>query len=146
MNKPIKWMALTAGLLILGGGISRAIVHKKAQQNELAQSTAIVQAGLVSLSGKDVHVVGPTLLIHAIPVSGSLTAQRSAIVKAKVAGELLSLNLREGDQVQAGQIIGKIDPQEFETRLQQVRQQAASAKAQWQIAQQNLDNNQALVQ
>lgn len=146
MSKPIKWIALAAGLLILGGGIGRAIVHKKAQQNELAQSTASAQAGVMSLSSKDVHDVHTTLLTHAIPVSGSLTAQRAAIVKAKVAAELLSLTVREGDQVKADQVIGKLDPQEFETRLQQARQQAASAKAQWQIAQQNLENNQALVQ
>jgi len=85
-------------------------------------------------------------LVRSIPVSGSLTAQRSAIVKAKVAAELLSLKVREGDRVKAEQLIGKLDPQEFDTRLQQARQQAASAKAQWQIAKQNLDNNQALVQ
>lgn len=146
MSQPIKWIALAAGALILGGGIGRAIVHKKAQQNELAQSTATAQAGVMALSSKDVHEVQRTLLTHAIPVSGSLTAQRSAIVKAKVAAELLSLSVREGDQVQADQVIGKLDPQEFDTRLQQARQQAASAKAQWQIAQQNLENNQALVQ
>ncbi|MBI2734543.1 MAG: efflux RND transporter periplasmic adaptor subunit [Aquabacterium sp.] len=146
MSQPIKWIALAAGVLILGGGIGRAIVHKKAQQNELAQSTATAQAGVMTLSSKDVHEVQRALLTHAIPVSGSLIAQRAAIVKAKVAAELLSLNVREGDQVQADQVIGKLDPQEFDTRLQQARQQAASAKAQWQIAQQNLENNQALVQ
>lgn len=146
MNKHVKWIALLAGLLVLSAGIGRAIVHRKAQQSELAQSTASAQAGVVKLGKDDVHVVQQTLLTRAIPVSGSLTAQRSAIVKAKVAAELLSLTVREGDQVKADQVIGKLDPQEFETRLQQARQQAASAKAQWQIAQQNLENNQALVQ
>lgn len=145
MIKHIKWIALGVGLLVLGGGIGRAIVHKKAQQAELAQSTATAQSGVVVLGDKDVHTVGPTLLTHAIPVSGSLTAQRSALVKAKVAAELLSLTVREGDQIKADQVIGKLDPQEFETRLMQARQQAASAKAQWQIAQQNWDNNQALI-
>lgn len=145
MIKHIKWIALAAGLLVLGVGIGRAIVNKKAQQAELAQSTATAQSGLVVLGAKDVYTVAPALLTHAIPVSGALSAQRSALVKAKVAAELLSLTVREGDPVQADQVIGKLDPQEFETRLLQARQQAASAKAQWQIAQQSWDNNQALV-
>ncbi len=146
MSNKTKWIALTAGVLVLGGGIGRAIVHKKAQQTELAQSSASAQAPQMALTSRDVLSVKPTALTHAIAVSGSLTAQRSAIVKAKVAAELLSLNVREGDQVKADQVIGKLDPQEFDTRLQQARQQAASAKAQWQIAQQTLDNNQALIQ
>lgn len=146
MSNKTKWIVLAAGVLVLGGGIGRAIVHKKAQQSELAQSSASVQAPVMSLGAQDVWTLQPLSLTHAIAVSGSLTAQRSAIVKAKVAAELLSLQVREGDHVKADQIIGKLDPQEFETRLQQARQQAASAKAQWQIAQTNLENNQALVQ
>jgi RND family efflux transporter MFP subunit len=146
MSKTSKWIAVAVGVLVLGGGIGRAIVHKKAQQNELAQSAASTQAPQLALTSKDVLIAQPTLLTHSIAISGSLTAQRSAVVKAKVAAELQSLNVREGDQIKADQIIGKLDSQEFDSKLQQARQQAASSKAQWQIAQQNLDNNQALVQ
>lgn len=145
MSNKTKWIALTAGVLVLGGGIGRAIVHKKAQQNELAQSSASAQAPQMTLTSREVMTIQPTPLTHTIAISGSLTAQRAAIVKAKVAAELLSLNVREGDQVKADQVIGKLDAQEFDTKLQQARQQAASAKAQWQIAQQTLDNNQALI-
>lgn len=145
MSNKTKWIALAAGVLVLGGGIGRAIVHKKAQQSELAQSSASAQAPQMTLTSREIMTVQPTQLTHTIAVSGSLSAQRSAIVKAKVAAELLSLKVREGDQVKADQIIGKLDPQEFDTKLQQARQQAASAKTQWQIAQQNLDNNQALI-
>jgi membrane fusion protein, multidrug efflux system len=146
MNIKMKWLALAAGLLIVGGGVSRAIVAKKAQQTDLAQSTASAAAGVVLLGLGDVSEVSRQQLVRSIPISGSLSAQRAAIVKAKVAAELLSLSVREGDHVNADQVIGKLDPQEFETRLQQARQQATSSKAQWQIAQQNLDNNQSLVQ
>jgi RND family efflux transporter MFP subunit len=144
LNK--TWLALAAGLLIVGGGIGRAIVNKKAQQTELAQSTASASASVVVLGASDVSEVRNQALQRSIPISGSLSAQRSAIVKAKVAGELLKLKVHEGDRVKADQFIGKVDPQEFDTRLQQARQQAASAKAQWQIAKQTFDNNQALAQ
>jgi len=145
MTSSKKWIALVAGLLVLSVGIGRAIMGRKAQQAELSQSTASAQAGVVALTDKDVYVTQAQPLTRSLPVSGSLTAQRSAIVKAKVAAELLSLDVREGDQVKADQVIGKLDAQEFDSRLRQAQQQSASAKAQWQIAQQNLDNNQALV-
>ncbi|MGC4061348.1 MAG: efflux RND transporter periplasmic adaptor subunit [Aquabacterium sp.] len=145
MTSSKKWIALAAGLLVLSVGIGRAIMGRKAQQAALSQSTASAQAGVVALMDKDVYTVRTLPLTRSLPVSGSLTAQRSAIVKAKVSAELLSLNVREGDQVKADQVIGKLDAQEFDSRLKQAHQQAASAKAQWQIAQQNLDNNQLLV-
>lgn len=146
MSNKTKWIALAVSVLILGGGIGRAIVNKKAQQSDLAQSSASVQAPQMTLTSREVMTIQPTQLTHTIAISGSLAAQRSAIVKAKVAAELLSLKVREGDQVKADQVIGKLDAQEFDTKLQQARQQAASAKAQWQISQQTLDNNQALIQ
>lgn len=145
MKQRTKWIAALIGLGILTAGIGRAIMARQAQQKELAQSTATSQAGATPLSQRDLVTAAPLALQRSLPVSGSLTAQRSAVVKAKVAAELLRLTVREGDPVSAGMVIGQLDPQEFESRLRQAQQQAAAAKAQWQIAQQNLDNSQALV-
>jgi multidrug efflux pump subunit AcrA (membrane-fusion protein) len=145
MKTRTKWIAALVGVLVLSAGISRAIVARKAQQNELSQSMASAQGGAVMLSSRDVVIASEQALQRSLAVSGSLTAQRSAIVKAKVAAELLKLTVREGDAVAAGQVIGQLDPQEFEFKLKQSQEQAASAKAQWQIAQQNLENSQALV-
>jgi multidrug efflux pump subunit AcrA (membrane-fusion protein) len=46
-------------------------------------------------------------MTQGLPVSGTLKASRSAMIKARVAGELVSLEVREGDAVKAGQIIAK---------------------------------------
>ena len=145
MKTRTKWIVALAGVLLLSASIGRAIVARQAQQKDLAQSTASTQAKAVVLSARDVVTASALPLQRSLPVSGSLTAQRSAIVKAKVAAELLQLTVREGDAVSAGQVIGRLDPQEFETRLRQAQQQAAAARAQWQLARQNLDNSQMLV-
>lgn len=145
MTRHFRWLIPLFVALMVVLGIARAIVARKAQQTALAQTDAAVQGQATVLKASDVLTLGLRPLRREIAVSGTLTAQDSAIVKAKVSGELRQLTVREGDRVQAGQILGQIDTQESDTRLRQVRQQAESAKAQWRIAQQNLQNNQALV-
>lgn len=141
-----KWLLVSVALLVLGGSIARAIIARKAQQTELVQSTESAQAQSIYLAPHDVHTVQVLTLNGSIPISGSLIAQRSAVVKAKVSAELQALHVREGDTVRQGQSLGQLDTQEVGLRRQQAQQQAASAKAIWTNAEQTLRNNQALVQ
>lgn len=146
MKSSTRWILLGSLSVLLVGGITRAIFHKKAVQTELAQSSASVASRYVELQPGDWLDVQPVGLIGTVPVSGTVKAVTTAMVKAKVAAELLSLKVREGDTVTKGQAIGELDPQEYLARLKQAQEQAASAKALYQIAQQALDNNKALVQ
>lgn len=84
-------------------------------------------------------------LSRGIDVSGSVQALRSAVVKAKVAGEIVAIEAREGEPVRAGQPLVRQDATDAELRLRQAQQQVASAQAQLDIARRALANNQALV-
>jgi RND family efflux transporter MFP subunit len=53
--------------------------------------------------------------------------------------------VREGDTVQAGQVLARVDPTEYQARQRQAQQQADAAKAQVDIAQRQFDNNKSLV-
>jgi RND family efflux transporter MFP subunit len=143
MKKSTLWILSTLAVAALVAGGARW-----ASQRQTAQApTALTAAALpsIELAASDVFTAQTQTLSLGIAVSGALKATQSAVVKARVAGELQELSVREGDRVQAGQVIARIEPSEYQARVRQAQQQADSAKAQVDIAQRQFDNNQALV-
>lgn len=113
--------------------------------NGTVNGAASAPAAAIELAPGDVARAEMADLSTQLAITGSLKAVQSAVVKARVAAEVRSLTVREGDRVQAGQRIGQLDDTEFQLRLRQAEDQAAAAKAQLDIAQKTLDNNKALV-
>ena len=131
--------AIAAAVLLAGGA-------RWASQRQSAKAPALnVSAPSIELAPSDVFTARTQNLSLGMAVSGTLKASQSAFIKARVAGELKELNLREGDPVQAGQVIARIEPTEYLARVRQAQQQADAARAQVDIAQRQFDNNQALV-
>ena len=114
---PWKWVVLALVVLLVAGGALRAISARKAQQEALAASTAQKAQTLVELAATDVVRAEMRELTQGLPISGSLKAVNSAVVKARVAGELQDLSVREGDAVKAGQVIARVDATETRARL-----------------------------
>jgi len=140
------WLIAALVLLAIAMAVARALATRQAQQRAVAEVARSAQAlSVVSLMPSDVLRVRSRELTQGLPLSGSLRAVRSAVVKARVAGELQTLTVREGDPVRAGQLLARIDPAEYQLRARQARQQADAARAQVDIAQRQFDNNQALV-
>ncbi|OIP23420.1 MAG: efflux transporter periplasmic adaptor subunit, partial [Comamonadaceae bacterium CG2_30_60_41] len=130
---------------LLAGGL-RTLTARKTQQAALqAQQAALKTQVSINLQPQDLIKVKERTLPLTVALAGPLQAVRTAVLKARVSGELQGLTVREGDAVKAGQVLGHIDPTEAQARLRQARQQAQAAKAQVDIAQRNYDNNAALV-
>ncbi len=110
-----------------------------------AASAAAKSLPVVALAASDLVSVQTIALVQVLQISGPVKAVNSAFVKARVAGELQDLLVREGDYVKAGQVIARVDSTEYQARLRQAQQQAQSAKAQVDIAQRTYDNNRSLV-
>ena len=72
----------------------------------------------VTLEFTPAEVVAPVLarMPERIEFSGTLMAPRSAVVRAKAAGTLLSLAVAEGSRVNAGQPLGRIDLADLQAR------------------------------
>ncbi|RYF39710.1 MAG: efflux RND transporter periplasmic adaptor subunit, partial [Comamonadaceae bacterium] len=144
-RKAVKWVVAALVLLLLAGGVLRALSARKAQQQAVAAAAAPKAQTLVELAATDVVQARNVELAQGLPISGSLRAVNSAAVKARAAGELQGLVVREGDTVQAGQVIARIDATEYKARVRQAQEQADSARAQIEIAQRQFANNKALV-
>ena len=143
MKKSTLWILSAVALAALLAGGARWASQRQASKAPAAPTAAVVPS--IELATSDVFTARTQTLNLGIAVSGALKASESAIVKARVAGELQELSVREGDRVQAGQVIARIEPIEYQARVRQAQQQADAAKAQVDIAQRQFDNNQALV-
>lgn len=146
MKSWLKWLILILVLALLAAGALRLISTRQAQKAELAaqQSAAQVPA-VLELAAADVLRVQTLELVQSLAIAGPLRASNSAFVKARVAGELQGLVLREGDRVSAGQVVARIDATESQARVRQAQQQAEAARAQVDIARRSFDNNRSLV-
>ncbi|MET0211011.1 MAG: efflux RND transporter periplasmic adaptor subunit [Burkholderiaceae bacterium] len=141
----MRWALMALVLLLIVGGVLRAVSARRAQQAAVSNAAAKPVETEVVLAAADVVRVAPRELTQSLPVSGTLRAVDSAVVKARVAGELTGLTVREGDTVSAGQVVARIDPIEYTSRVRQAQEQADSAQAQADVAQRTYDNNKALV-
>ena len=147
----IKWTKWAIALIVLaaiGVSIMRTLQARKAQQETVAAATAAnaKAQSVIELAETDVVTAQVKELAMSLPISGSLKAANSAIIKARVPGELQGLTVREGDAVKAGQVIARIEVTEYAARQQQAQDQADAAKTQIVIAQRQFDNNKALVE
>jgi len=85
----------------------------------------------VTLEFTPAEVVKPVLtaMPERIEFSGALMAPRTAIVRAKANGTLLSLSVAEGSRVKTGQMLGTIDLSDLQSRAAERSAMVDSAKA-----------------
>ncbi len=144
LNRPprrrLRWALVALALLLL-----LALLGWRASGRKATPETVTATEVPVQLQPDEQLPLQPRQLRLELPVSGSLRAVDTAVIKARVAGEVRGLTLREGDAVTAGQTVARIEPLEYDARLRQAQEQASSARAQTEVAQRSFDNNQALV-
>lgn len=140
-----RWAARSVAALavaVVAGSVLHVFERRQAQAARLQVPAA---EATVNLLPADVVHVAAVDMAQTLSVSGTLRAVDSAVVKAKVAGEINGLTVREGDTVKAGQVIARIDASDYASRVRQAQDQADSAAAQAEVAQRSYDNNKALV-
>lgn len=149
MKKPLVITLAALALLALVAGGSYRVLQSQRKAATLAgapaQAASAAAARVLEIPADDLLTARRIDLQRRIEFSGSVRAAQSSFVKARVAGEVRTLAVREGDRVRAGQVLVQQDTTEFDWRVRQADQQAQAAKAQLDIAQRALANNKALV-
>ncbi|MEY3765364.1 MAG: hypothetical protein RLZ03_323 [Pseudomonadota bacterium] len=77
-------------------------------------------------------------LRQTVSAIGTLTALNTAVVRAKVDGELKALRFTEGQMVTAGTVLAELDARTYEAQLAQAKGQLERDAAQWRNAQLDL--------
>ncbi len=132
-------------VLLAAGGLATAIgvrIAKKAQEGRDNEKGAPVT---LEFAPADLASVESTSLHRWLPVSGTMQPVRQATVKAKVSGDIRQITVREGDTVQAGQMLVRVDTADLDARLIERQGQLESARAQLALAEKTLATNQKLL-
>jgi len=95
--------------------------------------------------GEDLYTVVAGRLEHRVPVTGSLAPLTEAMVKARVAGELLQVSVREGERVRRAQVVARVDVTEVRARVSAREADVEAAKAQLVWAGKNRAQQRALL-
>ena len=102
-------------------------------------------AGAIEFAATDLVAAEMRPMAPRVPVSGTLRPWREATVKARVAGELQALSVREGDAVKQGQVIGRIDATDYRARLAGSEAEVAAAQAALGVAEKNQATQESLL-
>ncbi len=136
------WIIALVVVVIAGGGAAflsgRAGVSKAAMPKKAAPP--------LEFSAGDLTMISNQSVARSLPISGSLVAVNQATVRAKVAVEVRSILVREGDHVNAGQVIARLDTVDLATRLDQSTGARDASRAQYEIAEKNRVTNQSLLE
>ena len=105
----IQW-GLGLFVVVLAGVVgTRTFLARQATQKALEAQTTAKNQSVAELAATDVVKAQMVEISQGVAVSGALRAVNSAVVKARVPGELQGLLVREGDVVKAGQVLGRVE-------------------------------------
>lgn len=120
-----RWFVLAVVVLVAAGAYFVAYPRIRA-----ALHTAEVATG-------DIVVVSPAQAQTQITATGYVVAQVYAKVAAKVAGRIADISVKEGDVIERGAKVARLEDVDFKSALASARARGASARAKIQIARAN---------
>ena len=145
MIKRRSFWIIVALLLILAAVGARGVV-KARQSASAAPGKAEPAATILEFLPSDLLTVEPRALRQTLAASGSLRAYSQASVKARVAGEVSEVLVREGEAVRAGQVLVRMDSADYRSRQAQAEGALVAARGQLDIAAKARENNRALLE
>ena len=120
-----KWIVLLVILLVIAGVVW--VIHRNGQK-QAAQSQKMEAAANRPTPVQTQAVQQRTMPIY-LTALGTVTAYNTVTIKTRVDGQLLQVNVREGQAVRKGQLLLQIDPRPYEAALAQAEGQLTKDQA-----------------
>jgi len=98
----------------------------------------------ITLAATDVATVSPMTIEDGVALTGDLHPLETIDVRARIEGDLMSVYVREGDQVRAGQLLATFEASEQESSRASAEADRAAANAELANAQWTLEQNESL--
>ncbi|MFA6312019.1 MAG: efflux RND transporter periplasmic adaptor subunit [Sterolibacterium sp.] len=136
MKASPRWTVIGMACLCLGG----------CQPKEPANAPiSAASDSFIELSDADVAAVRAGEIGLTLRANGTLRAIHQSSVRAKVAGEIVEVAVREGERVNTGQLLAKIDRSEYLSRLADRRATFEAARTQATFAESTRRKNEELL-
>ena len=111
-----KW-GLLAIVVIAAGAAAAALLVTRNSAIEVSEATAVTASGSAA----------PTAILQA---TGYVTAESEATVSSQIPGQVAQVYFDEGEHVQRGQVLARLDDSAQRAALEQAKAQLAAAQAQ----------------
>jgi len=129
--------ALAAALAVCASLSGCSSADSKQQKAQAAATPRGVSVAVAKVQQQDV----PVYLVGL----GSVTAFYTANIKSRVDGQIMRVNVREGQSVREGELLIEIDPRPFQVQLEQMQAQLFKDQATLRDAQLNLQRYTTLI-
>lgn len=124
---PMQPMKLTPVLL----AVCLAACGGKESESKAAVTAAPAS---IELALVDVAIVSKGTLAGGLPISGALQAVTQTTVQSRVAAEVNTVLVREGERVQKGQVLARLGTLDIDARLKQAQATLAGAKVEAELS------------
>jgi len=119
-----KLLLIGGGVVLVGGAMLLTAAKRRVPTTEVRLDKVVLRD-----------------LTSIVTASGQIEPKKKVDVSSDITGRIVSLPVKEGDMVQRGQVVVRIDPSLYETEVQ--RQEASLAQAQATQAQAQANKDQA---
>jgi multidrug efflux system membrane fusion protein len=131
-KRKLLLVAIAAAVVLAGGAF--AWKNGKGSDNAAAVATATKSGERpIELIAAELHTIKPRGLVDVVRFTGTTQPVDQTIVKARVAGRLAEVLVREGDRVAKGQLLARFETNELQSRVneRQSALDATRADARW---------------
>ena len=123
-----SWRKLALVVFLLAVTALAIYIIRKNKQEQKETAAKAVQAANRPIPVTVSPVASRTMAIYLTEL-GTVTAYNTVTVKSRVDGQLLSVNVREGQQVRQGQVLAMIDPRPYQAVVAQAEGTLAKDEA-----------------